>query len=331
MYQYVGASGEKDLIHCLSLGKECSDPFALRDAYYFQSGWERDEYEHKIRRVNPWKDLCSMDSQHSNPSSSGVEQYMNFMKELKQEYTNLYDACHEASMDCLRNIAHCLGVRPNPEADIDFNHFSKFHGKRDCNLEVKYYSAKCDDFLRESKPLVKVRVSDVGTNNNNKKGHSDVPPLVQRPRVLRRKAAVEEVVPAPIDSTSLDVLPRVASNIRLDTHKDLSSVTLLVQDAMGGLEVFDNEAQQFVQVPLLDDAVLVNCGTFLEKWTNGLLEATPHRVVFPKKEMDRCSVVFFCFPDHDASIEPLSLSVEDAKDPLIEARSFLAGDLMPMQ
>lgn len=111
---------------------------------------------------------------------------------------------------------------------------------------------------------------------------------------------------------------------RLDVHKDLSSVTLLAQDVMGGLEVLDARTDEFVAVPSIDDGVCVNAGGFLEEWTSGVVRATPHRVRAVDTAPDRCSVVFFCFPDHDAIIEPFALPGDAGG-----AESFSAGDMMP--
>ena len=101
-------------------------------------------------------------------------------------------------------------------------------------------------------------------------------------------------------------------------------MTLLAQDALGGLEVFDAVDEKYIPVPVLEDALLLNAGTFLEKWTSGLIEATMHRVRVLDGSPDRCSVVFFCFPNYDYVIEPLKLKEDGEPE-----KSFQAGDMMP--
>ncbi|PWV08181.1 hypothetical protein C3747_93g107 [Trypanosoma cruzi] len=142
-------------------------------------------------------------------------------------------------------------------------------------------------------------------------------------KVLRRKGALAQpLLKEGTDEAKGDV------TIRLDTHKDLSTITLLAQDALGGLEVWDDEDEKYVAVPVLNDALLVNAGLFLEKWTGGLLEATPHRVRNVKDGSSRCSVVFFCLPNHDAKVEPL---LQQDENPSLDAQEgFYAGDLMPV-
>ena len=86
---------------------------------------------------------------------------------------------------------------------------------------------------------------------------------------------------------------------RLSTHVDLSSITLLCQDALGGLEL--ELEGEFVPVPVQRDAVLCNAGVFLEEWSDGAIRALPHRVR-GQGTNPRTSIVFFCWPNHDALI-----------------------------
>ncbi|MEU6817168.1 2-oxoglutarate and iron-dependent oxygenase domain-containing protein [Streptomyces sp. NPDC046860] len=87
-------------------------------------------------------------------------------------------------------------------------------------------------------------------------------------------------------------------------HKDYGFLTLLLQDAVGGLQVQRADGR-FHEVPPLEDAFVVNLGELLEVATNGYLVATNHRVVSPPAATERFSVPFFYNPALDAKIAPL--------------------------
>ncbi|GAA2224883.1 isopenicillin N synthase family dioxygenase [Streptomyces nogalater] len=87
-------------------------------------------------------------------------------------------------------------------------------------------------------------------------------------------------------------------------HKDYGFLTLLLQDAVGGLQV-QREDGRFHDVPPIEGAFVVNLGELLEVATNGYLLATNHRVVSPPGATERYSVPFFYNPRLDARIDPL--------------------------
>lgn len=96
--------------------------------------------------------------------------------------------------------------------------------------------------------------------------------------------------------------------IRCGQHTDYGTLTLLFQDAMGGLEVLDR-AGQWVHADYIPGTVLVNVGDMMQFWTDKKIRATEHRVLVPEEEIKqrraRQSVVFFVHPDDDVLIEPL--------------------------
>lgn len=332
LYRYVGASGRDDSIDCFSIGREArnlpqdysvegqkrDEKFlaSLRSPYYELAGWEKHEYLPLITRSNPWPDGAVR--------ARGNTELLNECEEFRMCMTDYYQRCNTVAMDVLRCIACALGIQavnpreavPSPSKEEDVEYFVRYHDKQDHNLEVKFYP-HIGSVLR--KPLVPVQLQG---------SHS------KAPRMLRRKSA--SASPATDDivfraSTSGKEASKDDSEFvtRLDSHKDLSTLTILAQDALGGLEVFDDAAEAFLPIPVLEDAVVVQAGRFLELWTGGLIEATPHRVRSSAKGPvdDRCSIVFFCFPNHCAKIEPL---VQAEDNPVLsESDWFFAGDKMP--
>lgn len=308
-YRYVGASGVDDAIDCFSLGRDdVVDPSVLRKAYFQASGWEESEYMPIIARRNPWDVLLNHVNVTDKPD--GVNNNDNFMSDFRDMMIAYYEMCYSVTIDVLRHISCGLGIRPSipqggldPNSTYDLDYFTPFHSKRDCDLQAKYYP----------------RIGDVVSMHNGVQLQNTQ--STQNPdgvKVLRRKGAKAKPNVSAADS----------SVIRLDSHKDLSTITLLSQDALGGLEVWDSDKKAYVEVPVLEDALLVNAGLFLEKWTGGLLEATPHRVRSNRHGNNRCSIVFFGLPDHDARIEPL---LQQGDNPALDGEeSFLAGDMMPV-
>ena len=58
--------------------------------------------------------------------------------------------------------------------------------------------------------------------------------------------------------------------IRMDAHSDWPSITLLFQDDCGGLQIENpNKKGEFIDVPPLKDAIVMNLGDLMMRWSNG--------------------------------------------------------------
>lgn len=68
---------------------------------------------------------------------------------------------------------------------------------------------------------------------------------------------------------------------RINAHSDFGTLTLLFQDSVGGLEIQDPETGSFGKVAPLRDAVLVNVGDLMARWSNDRWRSTVHRVGIP--------------------------------------------------
>ncbi|AJP71113.1 isopenicillin N synthase family dioxygenase [Sphingomonas hengshuiensis] len=86
-------------------------------------------------------------------------------------------------------------------------------------------------------------------------------------------------------------------------HTDYGNLTLLSQDAVGGLEV-RTRAGQWVSAPPIPDTYVCNIGDCLMRWSNDVYVSTPHRVANISGR-ERYSVAFFFDPNPDAVIECL--------------------------
>jgi len=107
--------------------------------------------------------------------------------------------------------------------------------------------------------------------------------------------------------------------MRAGAHSDYGSLTLLRQeDAPGGLQVFTKDGD-WVPVPVVPGALVVNIGDLMAQWTNDRWTSTRHRVANPPRELtsgtDRMSLVFFHQPNYDAVVECIPTCVADGDRP----------------
>ena len=87
----------------------------------------------------------------------------------------------------------------------------------------------------------------------------------------------------------------------IGSHTDYECFTLLLPTAPG-LEVMNGDGE-WINVPLLEDAYVVNIGDMMEIWTNGAFVATSHRV--RRVEEERYSFPLFFACDYHTTVAPL--------------------------
>ncbi|KAJ8765316.1 hypothetical protein K2173_012013 [Erythroxylum novogranatense] len=93
------------------------------------------------------------------------------------------------------------------------------------------------------------------------------------------------------------------SSLTLGTgpHCDPTSLTILHQDQVGGLEVFANNKWQAVRPR--PDALVINIGDTFMALSNGIYKSCSHRAVV-NRERERRSLVFFVSPKEDKVVRP---------------------------
>lgn len=82
-------------------------------------------------------------------------------------------------------------------------------------------------------------------------------------------------------------------------HTDSGLLTLLHQDATGGLEV-RNANGDWIPAPYIPGSIVVNVGDLMAQMSGGRFVATFHRV--RSSDNERFSVPFFCEPGVDAMV-----------------------------
>ncbi|KAL7532055.1 hypothetical protein ACHAXR_004405, partial [Thalassiosira sp. AJA248-18] len=101
---------------------------------------------------------------------------------------------------------------------------------------------------------------------------------------------------------------------RCKEHSDYGTLTLLLNDGVGGLEAFVNN-EEWRPIPYVEGSIVVNIGSILSEWTRQELKATLHRVAGPASvgsitprdvllkavAVSRISIAYFADPNGDVS------------------------------
>jgi isopenicillin N synthase-like dioxygenase len=95
------------------------------------------------------------------------------------------------------------------------------------------------------------------------------------------------------------------TDIGVRAHADEGLITLLVQDMNGGLAV-QGPAGDWLPVVPNREAMVINVGKLLRRWTNGRYQAAMHKVV-NRSGRERYSIPLFVHPSHSTRIDPLTL------------------------
>lgn len=102
-------------------------------------------------------------------------------------------------------------------------------------------------------------------------------------------------------------------------HTDWGALTILAQDANGGLEV-QTPAGDWVEATPLEGCFVVNLGDMIPRWTNGLYHSNPHRVRnLYSGGAPRYSIPFFYEPNYFARIEAVPGTVAAGESLRFEA------------
>ncbi|GGA72849.1 2OG-Fe(II) oxygenase [Neiella marina] len=93
-------------------------------------------------------------------------------------------------------------------------------------------------------------------------------------------------------------------------HTDYGTITLLFQHGVSGLQVQDKQGN-WLDVPCIDNAIVINTGDLMHRWSNGRYRSTLHRVKPASTERPRYAIAFFVDPDSDIAIECLPSCVSE--------------------
>ena len=91
-------------------------------------------------------------------------------------------------------------------------------------------------------------------------------------------------------------------------HSDYGCLTMVYQRDVTGLQVYEKAYDRWVDVPIIDNTLVVNIGDMLQRWSNNRYKSTVHRVINDSKK-DRYSLAFFFDPNFYATLQPVSSCV----------------------
>ena len=109
------------------------------------------------------------------------------------------------------------------------------------------------------------------------------------------------------DPLAATVKAAASGHLGVHHHSDAGALTVLLQDQVGGLEVFRRE--QWFPVEPVDGALVINIGDIVQVWTNDLYKAPLHRVLASEGQA-RYSLPFFYNPSYDTEYYPLAVTNE---------------------
>lgn len=103
------------------------------------------------------------------------------------------------------------------------------------------------------------------------------------------------------------------SQTRSASHEDINLITLLMRSTTG-LQLLQRN-NTWLPVEGVSECLVVNIGDMLQRYTNGKLKSTTHKVVNPtdpeKLKTSRFSIPFFLHPNSEASLNCLSNCIDE--------------------
>lgn len=98
--------------------------------------------------------------------------------------------------------------------------------------------------------------------------------------------------------------PRPDLTLGLKRHTDPGTLTILLQDKVGGLQATKDDGKTWVTVEPIDGAFVVNIGDHMHVLSNGIFKSADHQAVV-NSSVRRQSIVTFYNPDPDSIVYPL--------------------------
>lgn len=112
----------------------------------------------------------------------------------------------------------------------------------------------------------------------------------------------------PLESSQVEHL--AVADLGVHHHTDAGALTILLQDDVGGLQVFKDSCWH--DIPPIPGAFVINTGDMMQVWSNDHYQAAIHRVL-AMEQADRYSIPFFFNPSASTEVSPLSTVVSPTR------------------
>ncbi len=122
---------------------------------------------------------------------------------------------------------------------------------------------------------------------------------------------------------------KIKNEIIAGAHTDYGYLTLLYQDDVGGLQI-QTKAEEWVDVPYVEDSFVVNIGDLMQRFTNDVYKSTLHRVLLQDSSKSRISIPYFVEPNYHTLIDCLPSCIAPgkvAKYPSVLSGEWITGKL----
>ncbi|KAF8049353.1 hypothetical protein N665_2233s0012 [Sinapis alba] len=111
------------------------------------------------------------------------------------------------------------------------------------------------------------------------------------------------------------ICPNPDLTVGVGRHSDVSSLTILLQDQIGGLHVRSLTSGNWVHVPPVPGSFVVNIGDAMQILSNGRYKSVEHRVL-ANGSNNRISVPIFVNPKPESVIGPLPEVIANGEEPV---------------
>ncbi|KAL0900193.1 hypothetical protein Bca101_084154 [Brassica carinata] len=111
------------------------------------------------------------------------------------------------------------------------------------------------------------------------------------------------------------ICPNPDLTVGVGRHSDVSSLTILLQDQIGGLHVRSLSSGNWVHVPPVPGSFVINIGDAMQILSNGRYKSVEHRVL-ANGSNNRISVPIFVNPKPESVIGPLPEVIAKGEEPI---------------
>jgi feruloyl-CoA ortho-hydroxylase len=157
------------------------------------------------------------------------------------------------------------------------------------------------EYMNETKPLVKKLLRFLGENLNVKE--------------LDKTKESFFMGSTRINLNYYPICPNPELTVGVGRHSDVSSLTILLQDEIGGLHVRSLTTGRWVHVPPISGSLVLNSGDAMQIMSNGRYKSVEHRVL-ANGSYNRISVPIFVSPKPESVIGPLLEVIENGEKPV---------------